>query len=357
MAESDPRLEAMTDEDRAYRGARYRDVVDAIFANPYQRVWGGPGEPPLPVYPVTLAGVLAGALPFGRGHAFAQASARAVDSAADLRWGPDRRGYHRLLHPNGVCLTGRWRITDETPYSGYFRRGSEALVVARYSPCCTETRRGHTRSLSLVGKLFPTTDPGHSELLQTANFITQEDIGGADTVSINAAELRNAPDVTLSRRGGGVAVLLTTAVVFGRVDREPTIRQLYPIAELGKPANEPTRAPAFMRLLVRGDQPVVSGEELDVRDEVMGHIFDPGDPAPKRTLGFTIELTDEGETSGPASKLRRTFRNWRRVGELVFDNAVISWNGDSVIHFNHPTWRSDRNDPSTGTRVGERKVS
>ena len=180
MSDVEPRLEAMNDEDRAYQGSRYRDVVQAIFANPYQQVWGGSGEPSLPMYPVTLAGVLAGALPFGRGHSFLQASARAVDSSADLRWGPDRRGYHRILHPNGVCLTGRWRITEPTVYSGYFAQGSEALIVARYSPCCSETRRGHTRSLALVGKLFPTTDPHHDALLRTANFIPQEDIGGAD---------------------------------------------------------------------------------------------------------------------------------------------------------------------------------
>jgi hypothetical protein len=41
---------------------------------------------------------------------------------------------------------------------------------------------------------------------------------------------------------------------------------------------------------------------------------------------------------------------------LVFDNAVVSYNGDFVIHFTHPTWRDDRNDPATATRVGERKV-
>jgi hypothetical protein len=27
-----------------------------------------------------------------------------------------------------------------------------------------------------------------------------------------------------------------------------------------------------------------------------------------------------------------------------------------VLHFNHPTWRDDRNDPATATRVKERKV-
>jgi hypothetical protein len=28
-----------------------------------------------------------------------------------------------------------------------------------------------------------------------------------------------------------------------------------------------------------------------------------------------------------------------------------------VIHFNHPTWRGDRNDPATATRVDGRRQS
>jgi hypothetical protein len=131
---------------------------------------------------------------------------------------------------------------------------------------------------------------------------------------------------------------------------------LYQIAELGKPAGEPTRAPEFMRLLVAPDQPRIPGDGLDFRDEVMAQIFDRGDPAPKRTLTFNIELTDEGTTSGIALRQRRTFRNWRRVGTLTFSNAVASYNGDAVLHFNHPTWREDRNDPSTATRVNGQKV-
>ena len=222
--------------------------------------------------------------------------------------------------------------------------------------CCTETRRGHTRSLSLVGKLFPTTDPGHTTLLRTANFITQEDIGGARTDFINDADLRTAPDTTLSRRGGGVPILMLTGLLFNRVDKEPAIRQLYPIAELGKPAAQPTRAPEFMRLLVAPGQPRIEGRELDFRDEIMAQIFDRGDPTPRRRLMFTIEVTDEGKTKGPAPYQRRTFRNWRAIGALTFDNAVVSYNGDSVIHFNHPTWRADRNDPATATRIAGRKV-
>lgn len=349
-------VEQITGEDRSYKGSLFSEVRDAIFANAYQAVWGRNGEPPLPVYAVTLGSVMRGLLSFSKPHLFRQATERTVDSHADLRWGPDGKGFRRLLHPNGVCLTGLWEVTEETEYTGYFRNGSKALIVGRYSTCCTETRRGHTRSLSLVGKLFPTTDSNHSQPLRTASFITQQDIGGDETDYMNDAELRNAADVHVLRRGSGVPVLLITGALFQRVDKEPSHRQLYQIAEMGKPESEPTRSPTFMRLMVAPEQPRIEGEALDLRDEVMSQIFDRGDATPRRTLTFNIEVTDEGSMQGNAFAQRRSFPHWRRIGRIVFDNAVISYNSDFVIHFNHPTWRDDRNDPATATRVNERKV-
>ena len=348
--------EQFADEDRVYAGSRFKDVVEALFANPYQRVWGKPGEPPLPDEVVTIRSVFGGLLKRQVNKRFEHAAARSVDSGADLRWGPDGQGFKRFLHPNGICLTGRWQITDDTPYSGYFKRGSEALIVARYSSGADSNKRGQIRSLALVGKLYPTTDPNHAEPLRTANFITQEDIGGARTRSINDAILRNAPDVTVFRRGPAGTLLVRIALVFRRVDQEPTIRQLYQIAELGKPAGEPTRAPAFMQLLLAPGHPVIPGDQLDYRDEIMAHMFDPGDPAPKRPLTFTINTTDEGTTRGSSFRVRRTFKNWRQIGKIVFDNAVISHNGDAVIHFTHPTWRVDRNDTATATRINWTKT-
>jgi hypothetical protein len=347
----------VTDADRAYAGSRFSEVRNAVFANPYQKVWGGHGEPPMPMHEVILSNLLRGIPPFGRRYEFGRASARTLDSNADLRWGTDGKGFRRILHPNGVCLTGWWEITEETGYSGYFRKGSKALVVGRYSTCCAETRRGHSRSLALVGKLFPTTDPNHAEPLRTANFITQEDFGGERTDYINDAEVRNAPDTHAWRRGWGTPILLVTGAVLKVLDRKyATIRQLYPIAELGKPRDEPTRTPRFMRLLVAPGQPRIEGRALDFRDEVMAHIFDPDDPTPKRTLTFHIEVTDEGTTRSLPGLERRTFRNWRHIGRLTFDNAVASYNGDFVLHFNHPISRSDPNDPATVTRVDERRV-
>jgi len=341
-------LESITDEDSAYAGSRFADVVAALLANPYQRVWGAKSNDALPVHKVTFRSVSSGML---------RASERAVDSGADLRWGPDRQGFTRLVHPNGVCLIGTWEITERTDYTGYFTQGSRALMIGRYSTCCTETRRGRVRSLSLAGKLFPTLDQDHALPLRTANFLTQEDIGGARTDYINDAELRNAPDITATRRGAGIATLLATGSAFQRADKEPDIRQLYAISELGTLEGTPTRTPEFMRLRVAATQPRIAGANLDFRDEVMAQIFDPGDPAPKRTLTFTIEITDQGKVSGPPFRVRWAFTNWRAIGRIVFNNAVVSHNGDAVIHFNHPTWRTDRNDPKTATRVNGRKVS
>ncbi len=340
-------IEQVTAEDRAYNGSRFSEVREAIFANPYQKIWGRDGEPPLPHYDVTLANMLRGILPFGRHYYFGQASKRIVDSHADLRWGPDRKGFRRIIHANGVCLTGLWEITEETEYSGYFRKGSRGLLVGRYSCGTSRVHRGELRSQALVGKLFPTTDPNHEEPLHTASFITMEDIAGTYTAFINDAELRNAPDITVWRQPGAAI----PALVFTLVDKKAGVRQVYPIAELGKPLDEPTRAPAFMRLLVASGQPRIEGKKLDIRDEVLGQIFDKGDPLPKRKLVFYIEVTDEGLTRFGFGSLRQNFRNWCRIGKLTFDNAVASYNGDFVIHFNHPGWRDDRNNPATSYRA------
>jgi len=344
--------EEITAEDRAYRGSRFADVRDAIFANPYQGVWRG--ESDMPRHQVTLMRVLKGILPFTGPYVFGKAVERAVDSHADLRWGKDGSGYLRLLHPNGICLTGLWEITEPTPYSGYFRKGSKSLTVGRYSTCCTETRKGYSRSLSLVGKLYPTTDPEHPEPLRTASFITQQDLGGDFTDYLNEVETRNAPDVRAWRRGFGLPILLVTGQVFGSVDREPTIRQLYEIAELGKPEDEPTRTPKYIRLKIAAGHP--KSDYPDFRDEIMAFIYDKGDPNPKRKLVFDIDVTDEAAESGPDFFKIRTFSKWNRIGALTFTTAVASVNGDRVVHFHHPRWRTDPDDPSTARRPHGNKI-
>ena len=121
----------LTQEDQEAHGSRFRDVKAAIFANPYQPVWGAPNAPPLPYDKTTNTSVYAGSFP-GLAE-FKLASIRALDSPADSRWGADGKGFRRLVRPNGVCVTGVWAITADNPYSGYFTQGSQGLVIARIS--------------------------------------------------------------------------------------------------------------------------------------------------------------------------------------------------------------------------------
>jgi hypothetical protein len=344
-------------DDAAYTGSSYAEVRAAAFANPYCTVWKERGA--LPVYQVTLSSLLRGILPFGRKHLLRQASARTLDSHADLRWGEDRKGTRRLLHPNGIILMGAWEVSKTTQYSGYFREGSKGLVIARYSTCCSAVARGASRSLSMVGKVYPTLDAASTERLKPASFITQEDIGGGHSEAINDAVLRTAPNTTIFRRPGlfsGPAILGVTGATFLLVDRQTTTRQLYEIAELGQGADQATRAPAFMQLLVHSDQRRIPGVGLDFRDEIMAQIYDAGDLIPKRALVFEIQVTDDGKTWGIPGFQRRAFKDWMTIGHLTFTEAVASYNGDFVLHFHHPVWRADRNDPSTAIRQDGRRV-
>src|SRR5690606_12538752 len=150
-----------------------------------------------------------------------------------------------------------------TPYTGYFKTGARGLFMGRYSSDGNETKRGERRSLSLAGKIWPTDDPEHPEPLPTASFMSQEDLGGMRTDYINDAELTNEPNVTAYRRGIYILIMLRAGFIFPRLDKVSDARQLYEIAEIGKPEGEPTRAPRFLRLKMRPGQRRMPGDDLD----------------------------------------------------------------------------------------------
>ena len=348
----------MTDEDRAYRGSRYAEVREALYANPYRKGRSGEVPGPLPMFKSTTRNAWSGMLPGGRPDQLKQATARSVDSKADLRWGPDGKGFRRILAPNGICLLGTWEITEESSYSGYFKKGAKGLIIGRYSSHGNETKRGQSRSLSLAGKIYPTADPNHPTPLVTASFMSQEDLGGMRTKYINDAELRNAPNVTKYRRGIHVLIMLRAGILFARLDKVSDARQLHEIAELGKPEGEPTSTPEHMLLKMAPDQPRIEGDKLDYRDEIYAHIFEPGNPEPAGSIDFDISVSDTDRTGGIRGFgfLRVKVTNWQRIGRVTFTEAVASYNGDHVIQFHHPGWRDDKNDPSTAIRSGEKRV-
>src|SRR5689334_10670950 len=85
MADTIALASPKVDDGGPYVGSRFADVVDALAANPYQRVWGAAGEPPLPVHDVSFRTVVGGLFP----RQFRADSMRTLDSRIDLRWGAD----------------------------------------------------------------------------------------------------------------------------------------------------------------------------------------------------------------------------------------------------------------------------
>ena len=164
-------------------------------------------------------------------------------------------------------------------------------------------------------------------------------------------EHAKCPGTTPWRRGLGFPILLLTGLAFKLTDNQISNRQLYEVAELGKPLREPTACPEFMQLRLDPGAEIFFGREprLSRRSARAQLLFDKGDPEPRRKLTFDIRVSDSGRTRGVLLQ-RRTFTDWQSIGRIEFDDAVASYNGDFVLHFHHPPWRNYRNDPSSRAR-------
>ena len=335
--------------------------IDAALFDPtrngqYYRTWRGPGDPALPIYKQTFTSLTRGLIVrFWRDFAMLSAAKRTLRSRGDLRWGPDGKGFRRLVHGMGICLKGRWEIDPDwagAAYTGYFAPGKVGRVIARYSLGGNDPRNGRFRSLGLVGKIFPEHDYAEG-ITGRANFITQEDLGGAFTNSVLEVDLTNSPPVTLLKRGYGLFSFLVVILALLRADKQPAERQLYEVAELGEPPGALTSCPRFMRLKLVDAKPEPQPNELDFRDEILGLMYERDSSQRKNNLVFAIEVSDEGRRTW---LMRVKDQKWSRIGTLTFTEAVASYNGDFVIHFHHPVWRTDRNDPRSVARSDLRKA-
>jgi len=106
-----------------------------------------------------------------------------------------------------------------------------------------------------------------------------------------------------------------------------------------------------MKLTVAEETPRVGGDGADFRDEILGILYDRGNPkASGRKLVFDIEVSDSGKKWGFGIEFL-TGQDWKPIGQIIFEDAVASYNGDFVIHFHHPPWRNDRNVPGSVART------
>lgn len=228
--------------------------------------------------------------------------------------------FDKLLHSNGVCLKGKWKITEETPYSGYFKKGSEAIVIARASTTLSGVKRGDKRGFAFALKLFPTEDFNTNKKLKSANIFTIDNLTGNYVSHFLKSEMTNAPSFGLT---GQLELGARVAAAFFGADLNPMVRQLYQVSELGEKDLENIVTP--FRFKIVGAKGQGLSPEEDFRHEIIDAL------EKNRGLSFDLKV--------------RTMLNlkYKTIGAIEFDEAIASDSCDHRLHFNHPKWRSDLN--------------
>ena len=222
--------------------------------------------------------------------------------------------FDKLVHPNGMCLRGNWQITEPSVYSGYFKQGSEGIIIARASTTLSNTKRGSFRGFGLAGKIFPTTDD--KEQVKTANFFQIDNLIGTYADHYSDVQMTNEPGLFPPLSLGVVSLARIGIVVnnaLSAADRNPGLRQVYSISQLSEQGVVTT--PKYLATQVRGEE--VKSNQIDFRDELFEHLNLNGQ------ITFDIKVSEDK-------------RNWQTIGAITFTEAVASVGCDHQLHFHHP---------------------
>ena len=288
-----------------------------IENNSFKEVWNEVTSDPLHVLPQDK--ISFGKLFTWSKNIILEDAKRTLDERADIL-----EPFSKLAHPNGICLKGIWEIHSDNPYSGYFKKSSKALIIARASSAMSKTRRGEIRAFGLAGKLFPTMNPTQLNTESTANFFVIDDLGGTDAKHYTDVALTNEPTVTTTSEVlKNLLYALKVAKAFANADSNPNIRQLYEISELGESDRTKIITPKWMKIEAQKGQTV---DAEDFRDELIVEN--------NKKIVFDILVT---------SKSIHDKKDWKKIGTITFDASVVSISCDHRLHFHHPRWREDLN--------------
>ena len=243
---------------------------------------------------------------------------RTLNSYADIL-----EPFDKLAHPNGICFKGLWKIDRDNEYSGYFKNGSEALIIARASSAMSKTKSGETRSFGFAGKLFPTIEEKKVNATPSANFFLIDDLGGTDSNKYSDITLTNEPSVSLTFEViKNLLYAIKVSSAFKNADKNPTIRQLYEISELGEDRTTKSISPKWMKITLSDKSDTINAE--DFRDELKIEN--------NKELLFDISV---------ASSIKNEKKEWQKIGTIKLDTSVVSSSCDHRLHFHHPLFRDD----------------
>lgn len=221
----------------------------------------------------------------------------------------------KLLHPNGICLTGTWEITEPSVYTGYFAQGKKALMIARASTAMGDTQTPHKRGFGFAGKLFPTENP--EQAVDTANFFAIDVLSGTKAGHYLDVAMTNEPKIGFSLALG---TAITASQALSKADTQPGFRPLYPISELGLTPGQAVVTPKWIMLKAAANMPRI--QEADFRDELSIQHYPNG-------LVWDIYVSDKTNDTTAT-------KDWMRLGFMTFDESIVSYGCDRRLHFAHP---------------------
>jgi hypothetical protein len=287
-----------------YQGSTFQEVRDQVFSDPY---------PVLPHEKVTMRSFFRGFT-----NILMKAALATLDEPGDIK-----PYFRKLVHPNGVALTGTWNITEPSPYSGFFKQGSKGLIIVRCSVALSNTTRGHYRGFGFAGKIFPTMDP--LKRVKTADFFTIDVFAGTKAPHFTDVELTNdVPtgfniDAVLNFFSG-----FTSVLTFRRADGNNNMRQLYPISEAGLAAGEKVVTPRW--IMVKAWPGSGKSEKPDFRDELQVANYK------NNTLRYEVWVADKELPSGA--------RDVKHIGYIDLTESVASESCDHRLSFQHPRMKT-----------------
>lgn len=222
----------------------------------------------------------------------------------------------KLLHPNGVCLSGTWEITEPSNYTGYFAQGKKGLIIGRASTALTNTKEGRNRGFGFAGKLFATMDA--DEVVKTSNFFLIDVLFGTHAKHYLDVSLTSQPKTGFDFFNLFTGLIAAKALF--KADQDPQLRPLYPISELGLGANEVPVTPTWMMIKAADNMPRV--DEKDFRNELNTTQYPDN-------LNFDIYVSDKTHNS-------KKLDQWQRLGQIKLDQSLVSYGCDRRLHFAHP---------------------
>jgi len=232
----------------------------------------------------------------------------------------------KLFNANGICFKGKWIINQASPFSGAFKQGTHAQVIARASVVLSGTKQKDKRSFGMAIKVFD------QSLSHSKNAFVIHSVAGVKTRAVRTLTLDNEPALKGLPPISQIRTLLRIDKDLKRADKATGTKQpkvnYRPLDGLARLATtdvlaDITRAPTWMRL-TPVSPPLTKANYVadDFRDELTLNKQQP-------TIEYRIEVA-----KGEVGKKKQA--QWTEIGLLILNESVVSVGCDIHLHFTHP---------------------